>query len=279
MGESLSGRVAVVTGASRGIGAAIARRFAAEGAKLALVARTATEHPRLPGSLLQTRQQIEADGGIAREFVADLGDPQARADMIEAVREHFGRIDVLVNNAAANFFIPFGQISEKRRRIMFELNCHAPFDLAQRVLPDMQASGIGWILNISSRTSEHPQQPYNEFSRSGYPMLYGMSKAALERLSSGLAAELAEHNIAVNSLAPVAAVATPGAMMLYRPRRDELEGEEVMAEAALALCSCDPAQCTGQILLSGDYLAAIGREVRSLDGSGPWDGRIAGYDG
>ena len=279
MAAELSGKTAIVTGASRGIGAAVAQRFAAEGAQVALVARTFDRHASLPGSLEETRQKIVSGGGIASSFATDLRDEAARDKMIDAVRSEFGAIDILINNAAANYFLPFDKIGSRHRHIIFEINCHAPFHLMQRVLPDMLNSGRGWIVNISSRTSEHPDRPYNGFARQGYPSLYGMSKAALERLTAGLAAEFCDKNIAFNCLAPVAAVATPGALALgYRPVLEELEGEEVMAEAALVLAQVDASGCSGRCLLSGEFLNTVDRIVKSLDGTTVWDGRIAGFN-
>ena len=274
----LTGKVALVTGSSRGIGAAIARRYAAAGARVALAARTEIEHKRLPGSLADTARLIAEAGGEAKVFPADLSDAEHRRRLAAEVKAELGPVDILVNNAAANAFKPFSEISEKRWRIIFEVNCRAPFDLAQQVVPDMRRRGQGWIINISSGTAVHPEgPPFGAFHTDNHPVLYAMSKAALERFSSGLAAELYRDGIAVNALLPVAAVLTPGAVALgYKPAREELEGEEVMAEAALALAACDPTHTTGRIVQSGVFLEELGRSVRTLDGRSLWDGSIPG---
>ena len=173
-----------------------------------------------------------------------------------------GSVDILVNNAAASFYRPFLEWTEKRFAVAFELNVRAPFDLAQRLLPAMKARGRGWVLNVSSRTAEHPAgPPYSEFHRHGGDLLYAMTKAALDRLSTGLAAEVHEHGIVVNSLAPVAAVLTPGVEALGvvpEEFRRTAEPVEVMAEAALALCS--PGAPTGRVTYSRDLLTELGRE-------------------
>lgn len=272
MGE-LDDRVALVTGASRGIGAAIARRLAAEGAAVAVTARTVDEHPRLPGSLRETVATIEADGGRAVAIAADLADGDDRARIVGDVEAQLGPVDVLVNNAAAAFYLPIDAFPLKRRRILFELNFHAPVDLAVAVLPAMRARGAGWIVNVSSVTSRHPQGP--PYRRGSEPTatatIYGASKAALERFTTGLAAEVHGAGIAVNAVSPVAAVRTPGADALVAgimdARPDLVEPVELMAEAALVLATCDPATCTGRVVLSRPFLEELGRAARNLDGS------------
>ncbi len=153
------GRVAIVTGASRGIGVAIAERLAAEGASVAVAARTLEPHPRLPGTLRETVAAIEKQGGRALAVQADLLDAASRARLVQETEAELGPIDILVNNAAAAFYMPFERYSEKRFRVAFEVNLRAPFELAQLVLPGMRQRKCGWILNISSATSRLPQGP------------------------------------------------------------------------------------------------------------------------
>ena len=270
MPNELAGRRALVTGASRGIGAAIAERFAAEGAELVLTARSLDPHPTLPGTLRETAAAIERHGGNATAIATDLSDPAARARLAEEVLDRVGPIDVLVNNAAASFYLPFGKISEKRYRIIFELNVRAPFDLAQRFLAGLRAHGDGVVLNLSSRTAECPEgPPFDAFARAGHSLLYGSTKAALERFSAGLAAELAGDGVRVNALAPVGAVRTPGVEALGMVPEEALaaaESIEALAEASVALCA--PALAlTGRIALCTPLLEETGRPVRSLDGT------------
>jgi NAD(P)-dependent dehydrogenase (short-subunit alcohol dehydrogenase family) len=276
----LDGRVALVTGASRGIGAGVAQRFAAEGAAVAVTARTMEASPDSPlqGDLRDTVALIESAGASALAIAADLSDADDRARIVPAVESELGPIDVLVNNAAAAMYLPNSGIPLKRRRLTFELNVHAPIDLAQAVLPGMRARGEGWIVNISSATSRHPKGPPFDpgLGKLGFTTgTYGASKAALERLTTALAAELSGEGIAVNSLAPVAAVRTPGADALVGDVMDAnpniVEPLELFVEAVLALATCDPATTTGRILYSRPYLADLAREVRALDG-GPFNG-------
>ncbi len=270
---ALDGRVVLVTGASRGIGAGVAQRFAAEGAAVAITARTADPDPRLPdGTLKDTLALIEGTGARGMFVAADMSDADDRARIVPAVEAELGPVDVLVNNAAAAMYMPNAEIPLKRRRLTFEINVHGPIDLAQGVVPGMRERGEGWIVNISSATSKHPKgPPFDPGFKMGFTTgSYGASKAALERFTTGLAAELYGDHIAVNTLAPVAAVRTPGADLLVGDVMDAnpdiVESLELFVEATLALATCDPATTTGRVLSSRPYLEELGREVRALDG-------------
>ena len=264
----LEGKVAIVTGASRGIGVGIAQRFAAEGAAVALGARTVEAREGLPGPLRETVARIEAGGGRCIAVQADLSDPAARARIVDRAQAELGPVDILVNNAARAFYEPAQTISEKRFRLSLEINLVGPFDLMQRVIPGMRERGAGWILNLSSATSVAPSgPPWDDFAKHRGVATYATTKIALERMSQGLAAELHDDGIAVNTLAPVAAVLTEAAEQLgVIPKSAPTEPVETMAEAALALCSGDPRELTGRVTLSLRLLEELGVEVRPLDG-------------
>ncbi len=266
MGE-LEGRVALVTGASRGIGAAIAKRFAAEGAKVAITARTLDQHDHLPGSLRETVQWIEKHGGHAVPIVGDLADSKDYDRIVAEAQAALGPIEILVNNAAAAFYLPFDKLSENRFRIAYAINIHAPWRLSQLVVPGMRARREGWILNISSATSVHPEPPYRDFD--GLSFLYGSTKAALERFTAGLAAAEARNGIFVNSMAPVGAVPTEGTEALGVVPEESLavaESREAMAEAALGLCVTRDPKLTGRVTYCTPIIEELGRPVRALDG-------------
>jgi NAD(P)-dependent dehydrogenase (short-subunit alcohol dehydrogenase family) len=269
MNDTLEGRVALVTGASRGIGEGIARRFAAEGAAVAITARTVDPHPTLPGTLRETARRIEAGGGRCLVVQADLCNPADRERLMEHVNQELGSIDVLVNNAARAFYEPSHSISDKRLRLSLELNFIAPYDLSQRVIPGMREKGAGWILNIGSATAEQAEgPPYREFDQEAGVGTYASTKAALNRLTTAMAAEVHRDGIAVNLLAPVAAVLTEAALALGVISDDaHTEPLEEMAEAALALCSADADALTGRLAYSGPLLEELGRAVRTLDGA------------
>ena len=274
MGE-LEGRVALVTGASRGIGAAIAKRFAAEGAKVAVTARTLDQHDHLPGSLRETVQWIEKHGGRAVPIVGDLSDSKDYDRIFAEAQAALGPIEILVNNAAAAFYLPFDKLSETRFRVAFAINIHAPWRLSQLVVPGMRARREGWILNISSATSVLPEPPYRDFD--GLSFLYGSTKAALERFTAGLAAAEARNGIFVNSMAPVGAVPTEGTEALGVVPDEALavaESREAMAEAALGLCVTRDPKLTGRITYCTPILEELGRPVRALDGETQLEGPL-----
>jgi NAD(P)-dependent dehydrogenase (short-subunit alcohol dehydrogenase family) len=253
----LEGRVAIVTGASRGIGAAIAERFAEEGARVAASARTLEPDPRYEGSLEETVERITKAGGEAVPVQCDLSKPEDRQRLVEETVASLGPVDILVNNAAVTFLLPFTDFPEKRFRLMFEVQVRAPYELAQLVVPSMRERGAGWILNISSRAGIHPVgPPFDPFHKSG-ATVYGMVKAALDRFSTALSAELYDDGIAVNSLSPWDNVATPGASHHDLVEDYRLEGQEWIAEAALALCSHPPQQLTGRVAYSQPLLAEL----------------------
>ncbi|WP_097093539.1 SDR family NAD(P)-dependent oxidoreductase [Novosphingobium sp. Chol11] len=272
----LDGRVAIITGASRGIGAAIARRFAAEGARVAIVARTVEAGgSSLPGSLAETAALIRAAGGECLSIGANLVDADDRSRIVAETVGHFGRLDILVNNAAWSRFVPIWEAQPKHFQLAFQMNVHAPQELSQQALPHFRDRGQGWILNISSATADvpppapyDPEDRYIKFNRDGHATLYGTTKAALDRLTAGWAVELSRENIAVNSLAPVGAVASEGALSVGGwDERDHLEPVEAMAEAALQLCHRPASELSGNIVRSLRLLERLNVPVRALDGT------------
>jgi NAD(P)-dependent dehydrogenase (short-subunit alcohol dehydrogenase family) len=242
----LKGQVAVITGASRGIGEAIARRYAMEGAKVVVSARTtAPEDHFLPGTINQTAETIRQAGGQALAVRADLANAEDRHNLIKTAEDEFGGVDILVNNAAITYFIPVTDFPEKRFRLMMDVQVWAPFELAQLALVGMRERGSGWILNISSHAAIHPDRTMG--GRGG--TVYGMCKAALERFTTGLAAELYDENIGVNVISP-GLVATPGVMhhkLINEDNKDRVTPVEHMAEACLRLVYGDPKTLTGRI--------------------------------
>ncbi len=185
----LAGKVAIVTGASRGIGQQIAELFAEEGAKVVCAARTLNEgeHRMLEGSLSRTVDLIRGKGGEATAVTADVSSEAECVALAEAARAAYGPIDILVNNAALNYYLPTETYPTNRWVRCFAINVHAPFILAKAVLPDMIASRSGAIVNISSGSAIGPGRgPYEDKTVRG-GVMYGATKAALERFTQGLA--------------------------------------------------------------------------------------------
>jgi citronellol/citronellal dehydrogenase len=256
----LDGKVAIVTGASRGIGAAIARRLAAEGAAVAVAARTTDPgSSRFAGTIGETAGEIRAAGGTAVPIAANLAVPADREALVAATTRELGVPDILVNNAAVTWFSRVADFREKNFALMFAIQVEAPFHLARLVLPGMRGRGAGWILNISSIAARHPAMPPGPFATRG-GTVYGMCKAAIERFSTGLAAELYADNVAVNALSPNKVVPTPGTVFHHLTTDDDPNSEPptVMAEAALMLCHREPQTLTGRIAYSQDLLAELG---------------------
>lgn len=261
----LEGRVAIVTGASRGIGAAIATRFGTEGAAVAVAARTTDDaNTPLPGTIGQTAAAITGAGGTAEAIPADLSRPEDRERLVAETTRRLGPPDILVNNAAVSYFTRVEDFTARRYALMFAIQVEAPFQLASLVLPGMRQRGAGWILNISSVAARHPSMPPSGWAGRG-STVYGMCKAALERLSTGLAAEVYADNIAVNALSPTRVVPTPGTIFHHLTTEGDPQSEPpaVMAEAALMLCHRDPHGLTGLITYSQELLTELGMPIPS----------------
>jgi citronellol/citronellal dehydrogenase len=259
--QRCDGMVALVTGSSRGLGKAIAARLAIRGATVALTARTMEPDPKYQGSLSQTRDEIIAAGGRAVAIQADLSQSQERERLFGDVVETVGAPDILVNNAAVTFLRNLDGFPERRVRLMIEMHVLGPLHLSQLAIPAMRERGRGWILNLTSVGGDLPPgPPFSDFDRTAGFGIYGTVKAALNRLTKSLAAELYDDGIAVNAAAPSNPVATPGAGTLDLAKTDT-EDIELITETAFRLCTCDPKTMTGRIARTQPFLAETGWTV------------------
>ncbi len=261
--RDLDGQAIVVTGASRGIGAHVATALAARGAHVACVARTVAEgdHP-LGGSLDETVAGIVAAGDRAVGIPVNLVDPDGPERIVAAARESLGRIDVLVNNAAVGFFGPLRDLSPSRWRVSWRINCDAVFELSLLVLGEMTERGSGRIVNISSNSAVGPGRgPYDPATAPVGDTAYGAQKAAVERLTQGLAEEVAPAGVGVAAVAPSQLVATPGAVLnghVSGPDDPDAEPTDYMAQA-IGLLITDPVErVAGRVVYSQQLLLEAG---------------------
>jgi citronellol/citronellal dehydrogenase len=253
----LSGQTALVTGASRGLGAAIATTLAEHGAAIAAVARTLEAAENQVGSLAETVQTITAAGGLASPFTADLSSPDNCDELYERVVAGVGAPTILVYCAAVTFLRRLGDFPLRRVQVMLNLHLLTPLRLAQLVAPGMGAAGAGWILNITSVAAVQPEgPPFSDFDTSAGFAVYGTVKSALDRLTGSLAAELRADNIAVNAAAPLLPVRTPGAAALDLAQTGT-EEIDLICRTALELCSGDPAVLTGRIAYTTPFLSDL----------------------
>jgi len=214
--------------------------------------------PKYQGSLSQTRDEIVAGGGRAVAVQADLSQSEERARLFDEVVSAVGAPDILVNNAAVTFLRPLDAFPERRVRLMMEMHVLGPLHLSQLAIPAMRDRGRGWILNLTSVGGDLPPgPPFSEFDRTAGFGVYGTVKAALNRLTKSLAAELYDDGIAVNAAAPSNPVATPGAGTLDLAKTDT-EDIELITETAFRLCTGDPKTMTGRIAHTQSFLAEVG---------------------
>ena len=274
MTQLLSGRTALVTGSSRGIGRAIAQRLAAEGATVVVTARSHTPSSStragaictLPGSVSETIDLIEVAGGRALGVAADLEDPRQRDGLVDTVLDRTGRIDILVNNAGFADYSVIEHMSLETFDRTVEHYLRVPFVLTKAALPHMRKQGAGWIVNVGSVTGLAPIRPYRKYNEISGDVVYASMKAALHRFTQGVAAELLDANIAVNCVGPSTAVRTPGAAQLI-PDDFPTEPVEYLAETVLAMCHLPAAERTGLVAFSLHYPWSQQLPVHSLDGT------------
>jgi len=259
----LDGKVAIVTGASRGIGEEIAKLFASEGAKVVCAARTLNEgdHRMLEGSLTSTVAQIKAAGGDAIAVAVNVADEDDCRKLVRAAIDTYGRIDVLVNDAALTYYTQVVDYDIKRWITAFAVNVHGPFMLTKMVLPGMMERKCGAIVNISSGAAIGPgRTPFNPATRKGGTM-YGATKAALERFTQGVAQEVDGYNIAVTAVSPSQVVPTPGTVYHKLVKGiDDPQGErpEYMARAVLLLATEPAEKINGRVTYSQQILGEYG---------------------
>lgn len=239
----LEGKVAVVTGGSRGLGRAIALGLSREGAAVVIAARSEAEQANLPGTIYQTAEEINASGATALAIPCDVTDEKSVHQMVAKTMLKFNRVDVLVNNAGIAFYAPILETPLKRWELVFKVNLSGAFSCAKAVLPQMIRQRGGSIINISSLAADERDEGTVPTG-----VAYAASKAGLDRMTLGLATEAGKYNIAVNAVKPHRVVDTDG-MRLWMPDADQSKWQsaDMMVQAVIFLAGQDSKGITGTI--------------------------------
>lgn len=261
----LQGKIALITGASRGIGRAIAQRLASAGATVVVTARSVDQSAEFPGTLAETVSLIEQQGGRAIALRADIESVAEITSLIPRTIDAAGRLDILVNNAGIAQYATVGDMPLDMFDLTVQHYLRAPFILCQQAIPELRKNGGGWIVNIGSVTAQRPIQPWGDWERLGGATVYAAIKLALNRFTQGLAAELEKDNIAVNVVAPSTAISTPGADR-FTPEDYPTEPVEYLTETVLAMCQLPASERTGVIAHSLHFPWRENLPVYSLDG-------------
>jgi len=259
-GRNLKDKTLVVTGASRGIGLAIATRAARDGANVVLLAKTTEPNPKLPGTLYTAAEQIEAAGGRALPVPTDIRDENAVAAAVAQAAERFGSVDILVNNASAISLTPTPATPMKRFDLMFGVNVRGTFCCTQACLPELiesaRAGRNPHVLNMSPPLSMKARWFAGHVA-------YTMAKYGMSECTLGHAAEFREHGIAVNSLWPRTVIATAALQMIPGVDTNKCRKPEIVADAAYLILTSDAKTTTGNFFIDDAVLAEHG--VRDLD--------------
>jgi NAD(P)-dependent dehydrogenase (short-subunit alcohol dehydrogenase family) len=252
--QRLDGKVAIVTGASRGLGKDIAMALARQGASVVVAARTEAEGgSNIAGSVTETVELIRGAGGIAEGVKCDVSNEPDIAAAVDKTLTTFGRIDILVNNAGILIPGKVEEIESRHWNLIFRVNVDGPFHFCRAVLPHLRGAGGGHIVNISSRGATGPGPgPYPRAVPSG-GAAYGATKIALERFTQGLAAEVFEDRISVNALSPHLPIwSEGGAYFRKRSGSENYSGwrmsGDIIGDAAVVICNEEPGRFTGNVL-------------------------------
>ncbi len=253
MSEKLNGKTTIITGSSRGIGLAIAKKLASAGVNVVIAAKTTEPHPKLPGTIYQSVEEIKAGGGNALAVVLDLRDELQIQNVVNETVSNFGGVDILVNNASAIFLAGIEYTPAKKYDLMQQINVRGTFLMSQACIPYLKKSNHAHILTLSPPIDMNPRWFENHTA-------YTMSKYGMSMVMFGLAAELAPFKIAANALWPKTTIATAavqnllGGDALMRQSR----WPSIVADAAFYILSQDPGEATGRFYNDEEVLKQHG---------------------
>ena len=252
---SLAGKRMFITGGSRGIGLAIALRAAADGASIAIAAKTAEENPKLPGTIFSAAKEIEAAGGTALPIQCDIRDEDAIAAAVNKAATQFGGLDILINNASAINLTPTEKTPAKRFDLMFDVNVRGTFLTSQAVIPHLRESAKAGrnphILTLSPPLSMSPKWFKNHVA-------YTMSKYGMSMCVLGMAEEFKRDGIAVNALWPRTAIDTAALQMIPGVDTDFCRKPEILSDTAYIILNRDSKTTTGNFFIDDEVLASEG---------------------
>ena len=252
MSSRLEGRVAVVTGSSRGIGRAFVLRLAAEGARVVVTGKSETDSDRLPGTIFSVADEVRASGGEALAIKVDVRREEEIRRMVDETTETFGRLDILVNNAGALWWEPVADTPPNRAALMWDVNLRASYLASYYALPHMLDQKWGHIVTNSPPISVEPTP--------GHAM-YNATKMGMTRLAIGIGAENRERNVAGNSLwpaTPIDSLATRNWGEAKMGRPDQWRTPEIMCDALMEILSSAPTSCTARQLIDEPFLRERG---------------------
>ena len=254
--KPLAGRVAVVTGSSRGIGRAMVLRLAREGAGVVVTGKSESGTDRLPGSIHTVAEEIEQAGGTALPIRVDVRHEDEVKAMVDQTVEKFGRVDILVNNAGALWWQPVLQTPPKRYDLMWEINVRAAYLCAYYALPHMVQQHWGHVINCSPPITTEPSPGH---------VAYMTTKMGMTRMAIGIAAEHERDGIASNSLWPVTIIESLASINWGLGDRSQWRSPEILCDAMMEILRSEPPSLTGQQILDEPFLRTRGWTQAQLD--------------
>lgn len=255
--ENLNRKTLFITGGSRGIGKAIALRAAQDGANVVLAAKTDKPHPKLPGTIHSAAEEVEKAGGKALALQLDVRDEQQVEEAIKKAHDHFGGLDILVNNASAITLLGTEALSMKRFDLMMSVNVRGTFACSRAAVPYLRKAENPHILNLAPPLNLDPAWFRDHCA-------YTISKYGMSMCVLGMAAEFRKDRIAVNALWPRTVIATAAINMLGgRVKPDNCRNEQIMADAAHAVLISDSSTVSGNFFIDESVLRK--RRVRDFD--------------
>ncbi|HWI50902.1 MAG TPA: SDR family oxidoreductase [Symbiobacteriaceae bacterium] len=248
MGKVLDGRVAVITGASRGIGQALAVRLAQEGADVVVAAKT-EESGKLQGTIHETAELVRQAGRRALPVKVDVRNEEEIAAMVDQAVAEFGRIDILINNAGALWWKPVLETPAKRFDLLMSVNVRAAYLASYYTLPHMVRQKWGHIINMAPSISTEANPGM---------VAYMVSKMGMARVAIGIAEEHRADNVAANALWPVTPIETAAVIVNHLGERSQWRTPAILCDAVMAIVRQEPSQCTGRQLTDEEILTEAG---------------------